>query len=415
MSQLEALSEAEADLKERQSVPVRLVFLGNVDSGKTTLMGVLSKNQLDNGRGLARKHIFNHPHEASTGRTSSISTEFCQVEGRDVLMTDLCGHEKYLKTTLFGLNMVKPDCCILVIGGNMGVSKMTREHLGTALSLGYKVLVCVTKTDICPKHILQDTLRDIKTICNKLKRRIIEISSPPEKDSPLLNSGGLVTPLVRISNVTGDNLDTLRKTIKKLDSQTVYPIERPAEFMIDQSYNVKGVGIVVAGTINSGRVEVGQSLYLNLPEGFTEVSVKSIYNERDQSVKTLEAGHHCTINIRGKKRHIKREELHVGMVMVADENTQLSRDFKAVVFIFHHQTTILPRGNRRSGYQPVIHCNGIRQSAEIISISGDKQVLRSNEKSIVHFRFRYRPEYLVPGSRFIFREGTTRGVGKVIK
>ena len=41
-------------------------------------------------------------------------------------LIDLCGHEKYLKTTLFGLTGLMPDYCILVVGSNMGVQVMTR-------------------------------------------------------------------------------------------------------------------------------------------------------------------------------------------------------------------------------------------------------------------------------------------------
>jgi GTPase len=398
-----------------EQIPTRLVFLGNVDSGKSTLIGVLSRDTLDNGRGLVRKFVFNHPHETSTGRTSSISTEFCQVNDKDILLTDLCGHEKYLKTTLFGLNLVKPDWCVLVIGANMGVSKMTREHLGTAVSLGHKVIVCITKTDICPKHIMENTIRDIKQICSSVKRRIIEVREPVASDSPIIARDSPLTPLVRISSVTGENVDLLRNLVTQLRSNNEYPTNCDSEFMIDQPYSVKGVGIVVAGTINRGIISAGDILNINLPSGFSEVVVRSIYNERDESVKSIVAGHHCTLNIRGKKRQIKREDVHAGMVLVSDQNIKLCREFQAVVYIFHHSTSIIPKGERRSGYQSVIHCNGIRQSAEITWILGNKQILRSNEKSLVNFRFRYRPEYLVAGSRFIFREGFTRGVGKIVK
>ncbi len=41
---------------------VRVAVLGNVDSGKSTLLGVLSKGVLDNGRGTARLNIFKHKH-----------------------------------------------------------------------------------------------------------------------------------------------------------------------------------------------------------------------------------------------------------------------------------------------------------------------------------------------------------------
>lgn len=50
-------------------------MLGNVDSGKSTLLGVLTQGELDNGRGRARLNLFRHLHEIQTGRTSSISFE----------------------------------------------------------------------------------------------------------------------------------------------------------------------------------------------------------------------------------------------------------------------------------------------------------------------------------------------------
>ena len=48
-------------------------MLGNVDAGKSTLLGVLTQGELDNGRGKARLNLFRHLHEIQSGRTSSIS------------------------------------------------------------------------------------------------------------------------------------------------------------------------------------------------------------------------------------------------------------------------------------------------------------------------------------------------------
>ena len=48
---------------------VRCAVVGNVDAGKSTLLGVLTHGELDNGRGLARQRLFRHKHEAETGRT----------------------------------------------------------------------------------------------------------------------------------------------------------------------------------------------------------------------------------------------------------------------------------------------------------------------------------------------------------
>ena len=57
--------------------------MGNVDAGKSTLLGVLTHGELDNGRGLARMKLFRHKHEMESGRTSSV--------GNDILGFDATG------------------------------------------------------------------------------------------------------------------------------------------------------------------------------------------------------------------------------------------------------------------------------------------------------------------------------------
>lgn len=54
---------------------VRCAVVGNVDSGKSTTLGVLSRGALDDGRGKARVGLFRHKHELESGRTSSVGME----------------------------------------------------------------------------------------------------------------------------------------------------------------------------------------------------------------------------------------------------------------------------------------------------------------------------------------------------
>jgi GTPase len=72
-----------------------------------------------------------------------------------VTFIDLCGHEKYLKTTLFGMMGLLPDYVMILVGANMGLSTMTKEHIGIALSLKIPIYVVITKIDIAPKEIYQ--------------------------------------------------------------------------------------------------------------------------------------------------------------------------------------------------------------------------------------------------------------------
>ena len=56
----------------RDDNDVRIAVVGNVDSGKSTLVGVLTRNVLDDGRGKARQKVFSQQHELASGRTSAI-------------------------------------------------------------------------------------------------------------------------------------------------------------------------------------------------------------------------------------------------------------------------------------------------------------------------------------------------------
>jgi hypothetical protein len=58
---------------------------------------------------------------------------------------DLAGHERYLKTTLYGLTSGAPSCVMLMIGANAGLIGMAKEHLAVALALNVPIVVCITK------------------------------------------------------------------------------------------------------------------------------------------------------------------------------------------------------------------------------------------------------------------------------
>ncbi|CAE6474734.1 unnamed protein product, partial [Rhizoctonia solani] len=51
-----------------RTLEVRCAVVGNVDSGKSTTLGVLTRGGLDDGRGKARVALFRHEYEIETGR-----------------------------------------------------------------------------------------------------------------------------------------------------------------------------------------------------------------------------------------------------------------------------------------------------------------------------------------------------------
>ena len=53
---------------------------------------------------------------------------------------------------------------ITQVGANAGVIGMAKEHLGLALALSVPVFVVVTKIDMCPPNVLQDTLKILQKL-----------------------------------------------------------------------------------------------------------------------------------------------------------------------------------------------------------------------------------------------------------
>lgn len=82
-----------------------------------------------------------------------------------VTFLDLCGHERYLKTTVFGLIATYPDYAMVVVSANgSGIQRMTKEHLGICLGLNLPFFVVVTKIDLTPLSVFQRTLDQILRI-----------------------------------------------------------------------------------------------------------------------------------------------------------------------------------------------------------------------------------------------------------
>jgi GTPase len=68
-------------LGQSDFLEIRVAVVGNVDAGKSTLLGVLTHGELDNGRGHARQKLFRHKHEMESGRTSSVGNDILGFDG----------------------------------------------------------------------------------------------------------------------------------------------------------------------------------------------------------------------------------------------------------------------------------------------------------------------------------------------
>ncbi|XP_063359773.1 GTP-binding protein 1 [Cydia amplana] len=410
---------------------IRVAVVGNVDAGKSTLLGVLTHGELDNGRGYARQRLFRHKHEMESGRTSSVGNDIlgfdsmgnvvnkpdhgtldwvkiCEKSSKVITFIDLAGHERYLKTTVFGMTGHAPDFGMLMIGANAGIVGMTKEHLGLALALSVPVFVVVTKIDMCPPNVLQDNLKLLIRILKSSGCRKVPVMVKT-KDDVIVSATNFVSqrlcPIFLVSNVSGENLELLTMFLNLLKTRMPSSDDQPAEFQIDDTYSVPGVGTVVSGTTLAGVIRLNDTLLLGPdPLGrFTPITVKSIHRKRMQ-VAEVRGGQTASFAL----KKIKRSQIRKGMVMVSPAlEPQACWQFEGEILVLHHPTTISSR------YQAMVHCGSIRQTASILSMSRD--CLRTGDKALVRFRFIKHPEYLKRGQRMVFREGRTKAVGNVLR
>lgn len=337
-------------------IETRIAVVGNVDAGKSTMLGVLVKGGLDDGRGKARVNLFRHKHEIESGRTSSVGMEIMgfdtmgkvissDVPGRKltweeigkrsakvISFTDLAGHERYLRTTVFGLLSSSPNYCLLMVAANNGLIGMSKEHLGIALALNVPVMVVITKIDICPPQILEQTIKQITGILKSPGARKIPIFIKNREEC--INTATQfvskrICPIFQVSNVTGESLDLVREFLNILPHHGHYDADAPFEFHINDTFSVPFVGTVVSGVVKSGVIHAGDTVLVG-PDSlgqFTTTSIRSIERKRIP-VPAASAGQSASFAL----KRVRRRDVRKGMVVLPKTDStspQVYREFVA--------------------------------------------------------------------------------------
>jgi len=316
--------------------------------------------------------------------------------------------------------------CVL-IGGNMGVQKMTKEHIGVAIALEIPLFVVITKVDLAPEDVLKKTLKDLFKIlrhpqCGKmplLVKKDADLDTCFNKSAGVLQSR--ICPVFVVSATKGTHMELLRTFVSRLRAEKKEKKafekkedelkkdddkEDPAVMQIDDTFSVAGVGVVVSGVLRHGAFRVNEQVLVGpFSDGsFKQVVIRGLHVKRT-AVQEVKAGVSCAVAIRGKG--IRKENIRRGMVLVHESmKPQPVYGFQAEVLILHHPTTI------KNEYQCVIHCGCTRQAA---SLSMDEaSALRTGDRALVSFQFLFYPEWVEIGDTIIFREGSTKGVGKIV-
>lgn len=256
-------SEAVANLRDL----MRIVIVGHVDHGKSTLVGRLfhDTGSLPDGRFEAIKAqsekrgvLFEWAFlmdalqaERDQGITIDTSQIWFKTDARDYTIIDAPGHKEFLKNMITGA--AQSDAALLIIDAHEGVQEQSKRHGYLLHLMGVKqVAVAVNKMDLAGYD--QKKFDDIER----------------EYRAYLTSIGVTPTFVIPVSAREGDNIVTQSKAmswykgptvVKALDSfvsgqpTTESPLRLPVQdvYKFDQRR-------IIAGRIESGRIAVGDEL-----------------------------------------------------------------------------------------------------------------------------------------------------------
>src|SRR3712207_4594427 len=160
--------------------------------------------------------------------------------GRRASLVDVPGHERFVKNMVAGSTGV--DAFLLVVAADDGVMPQTREHLDVLRVLGVRRgVVALTKIDTVDQETVE----------------LAELEA-----AELLESVGFEAPILPVSGVTGEGVDELLAALDELairseDGRTGTLARLP----VDRAFVLKGIGLVATGTLWSGEIRPGDTLY----------------------------------------------------------------------------------------------------------------------------------------------------------
>jgi elongation factor 1-alpha len=397
---------------------------GHVDHGKSTLVGTLVTGRADDGQGGTRGFLDVQPHEIERGLSADLSyavygfedggdepirmdnpnrksdrARIVEDADRLVSFVDTVGHEPWLRTTIRGLVGQKLDYGLLVVAADDGPTKTTREHLGILLATELPTIVAITKADAVTDERVEAVEREVEELLRNVDRTPLSVDRYGV-EAAIEEINEQVVPVVTTSAVTMSGLSVLDELFEHLPKTGTEPGE--FSMYVDRTYNVTGVGTVASGTIRSGRIEAGDELLAGpLADGtFRPVEARSIEMHYHR-VEEASAGRIVGIALKG----IDEPELERGMVLLPRSAEPAAvREFEADVMVLNHPTRI------DDGYEPVVHLETVSETASIHPEGGQ---LLPGDTGTARIRFKFRPYAVEEGQRFVFREGSSKGVGTV--
>jgi bifunctional enzyme CysN/CysC len=254
-------------LSKAPTEQLKIVIVGHVDHGKSTLVGrlfhdtgSLPEGKLEQLRGVAERRGVpfewaNLMDALQSERDQNITIDTSQIwfqtKKRQYVIIDAPGHKEFLKNMITGA--ANAEAALLLIDAGEGVQEQSRRH-GYLLSLlGVRqIVVLVNKMDLC--NYSRDRFNEIEATFRAFLKSVGVV---PNSFIPMSARHG--------DNIAtrGDNLPwwtgpTVLEALDQFEPKT-RPVGQPLRFPIQDVYRFDERRIL-AGRVESGTLQVGDRL-----------------------------------------------------------------------------------------------------------------------------------------------------------
>ncbi|RMF40451.1 MAG: selenocysteine-specific translation elongation factor [Planctomycetota bacterium] len=210
---------------------------GHIDHGKTSLVRALTGVDTDQ-----------HPEEKRRGITIDLGFAAWEDDQHVFAMVDAPGHQRYIGNLLAGVSAV--DVGLLVVAADQGIQAQTLEHTSVLKTLGVpQLIVVISRIDLVSPERVAELREELEVF--------------------LVDCGFTEFPTIPVSSITGEGLDALKSALRQAASAAVPDEARrsdgasePLRMPIDRVLHIPGRGLVVAGSIWSGAIAVGDQVQL---------------------------------------------------------------------------------------------------------------------------------------------------------
>ena len=296
---------------------MKIVIVGHVDHGKSTIIGrlmadtgALPEGKLEQVQENCRRNSkpFEYAflldalkEEQAQGITIDVARCFFKSKKRRYIIMDAPGHVEFLKNMVTGA--AQAEAALLVIDADEGIQLNSLRHGYLLRMLGVKqVVILINKMDLVnySEQAYCDVVKDYTTFLTK-------IGIKPNTFIPVSGRSGdnIAEPSVRMSWYQGA---TLLEVLDQLDSEQI-PTDMPFRMPVQGVYKFTQHGDqrrIIAGTVESGTLRVGDEVAF-FPSG-KKSRVRSIEGFPSYNLSEVQAGYATGFTLE-EQIYISRGEL----------------------------------------------------------------------------------------------------------